>query len=195
MNRLITWLYDLILLPAEWPGLRRWRRATVAAVRGRVLEVGAGTGLNLPHYREATTLVVTDVAIEMLRRARARARTGFSGPVYFAVADAQALPFRGEVFDAAVATLTFCTIPDARQAFAELRRVVRPGGEICLLEHVRAPRRWLARLQDWLTPVWRHIAGGCHLNRQTLAVARQAGLRVEETVTGVWGILIRARLR
>jgi ubiquinone/menaquinone biosynthesis C-methylase UbiE len=118
-------LYDAVLAPFEWLGLRRLRRAVVAAAEGRVLEIGAGTGRNLPLYRRAEILIATDPDAAMLARAR-RCAAQACCPVLLVVADAQALPFRDAAFDTAVATLVFCSVPDPAAGFAETRRVLKP---------------------------------------------------------------------
>lgn len=192
-----TWFsrfYDVVLAPCEWVGLRRVRRAIVGEADGWVLEVGAGTGLNLPHYRRARRVVATDPDPAMLRRALPKLRRA-AVPVTLVVADAQALPFGDAVFDTVVATCVFCTIPDPEAAFRELRRVLRPEGEVRLLEHVRAAAPAVAQFQDHLTPVWSRIAGGCRLNRDTLQSACRAGFTVDTLRGAFGGVVLRARLR
>jgi ubiquinone/menaquinone biosynthesis C-methylase UbiE len=187
-------LYDPLMAPVEWLGLRNIRRAVVSDAEGLVLEVGAGTGLNLPHYRWARRVMATDVDPAMLRQARAKAgRAGV--PVTLLVADAHALPFRDGAFDTIVATCVCCSVPDPEAAFREFRRVLRPKGEVRLFEHVRAPSPRIARFQDRLTPSWSRIAGGCHLNRDTLFSAQQAGFSAEVIQVQFGGTLIRASLR
>jgi ubiquinone/menaquinone biosynthesis C-methylase UbiE len=187
-------LYDAVLAPLEGLGLRRWRQRVVAPASGQVLEIGAGTGLNLAHYRQATDIVLSEPDRAMLSGARARiARSHWD--VHLVAADAEALPFPSGSFDTVVATLVFCTIPHPEAAFAEVRRVLRPGGTLRLLEHVRTPRRWVARLQDSLTPLWKHLANGCHLNRCSLRTAQEQGFLPVNVRTGLDGWLIAAELQ
>jgi ubiquinone/menaquinone biosynthesis C-methylase UbiE len=155
-------LYDLALRPFEAGGLAAVRRRLVARAAGRVLEVGVGTGLNLPHYPSHAAVIGVDPDEGMAGRA-----AGKRCPAAFrwVRGDAQALPFADDHFDTAVATFVFCSIPDPARAMAEVFRVLRPGGTFLLLEHVRAASRAVALAQDALTPLWRHVAGGCHLNR------------------------------
>jgi ubiquinone/menaquinone biosynthesis C-methylase UbiE len=190
----LPFLYDLFLAPLEQLGLRHWRASLAAAAAGRVVEIGAGTGRNLPYYRKASLVLLTDPDLAMLGRARARA-VSIRIPSSFAVADAQALPFPMAVFDSAVVTLAFCTIPNPETALQEIRRVLVPGGMLYLLEHVRTPRAPVARLQDLLTPCWRRLAGGCHLNRRSLETAIDQGFTPVDVRYGLDGWLVAATLR
>jgi ubiquinone/menaquinone biosynthesis C-methylase UbiE len=186
--------YDIAMFPIERLGCRRVRREIVGDAAGWVLEVGAGTGLNLPYYRRARQVVATDPDAAMLRRARRRA-AGAHVPVALLVADAQALPFPDGTFDTVVATCVFCTVPDPGAGFREIRRVLKSEGELRLLEHVRAPSPTAAWLQDRLTPAWSRVAGGCHLNRDTLATLREAGFAAQEMRSSFGEVLVRARFR
>lgn len=186
-------LYDPLMAPIELLSMRRARRALVADAPGRVLEIGAGTGLNLPHYRSAVSVVATEPDEEMLRRARGRVAAA-AVPIRLVLAGAEALPFADASFDTVVATCVFCTVPDPEQGFREIRRVLKPGGELRLLEHVRASSPAIARLQDRATPAWSRIAGGCRLNRPTLKTALRAGFRVERVESRFGGLVVRAWL-
>ncbi len=187
-------LYDPLLAPIELLGLRRARRALVADASGRVLEVGAGTGLNLPHYRQAREVIATEPEAAMLYRSRGRAAAA-SVPVQLVLAGAEALPFANACFDTVVATCVFCTVPDPELGFREIRRVLKPGGELRLLEHVRASSAAVSRLQDRATPGWRRIAGGCCLNRPTLETVLEAGFQLERLERWFGGLVVRAWLR
>lgn len=160
------------------------RRALLRHAHGRVLELGVGTGSNLGFYPpEVTDLVGIDPFESMLERARAaaerlerRQRGGLPYRVHLHQADAAALPYADESFDVVVAFLTLCTVPRAREAAEEARRVLRRDGTLLVLEHVRARTgRSLGRWQDRLDPLWTRAAGGCHLNRDTAAVLADAG--------------------
>ena len=173
--RIFPRLYDFIMARGERGRVGRWRRSVVAPARGRVLEIGAGTGLDFPHYQPGTWVVATDPDLGMLERARPRARAA-TAAIELVAADAEALPFRDAAFDHAVVGLAMCTIPDPARALDELRRTLRPNGVIRMLEHVRMEHPALVgRLQDWITPLWRPLAGGCHLNRRTVEAVRDAG--------------------
>jgi ubiquinone/menaquinone biosynthesis C-methylase UbiE len=167
-------LYDAVFALPERLGLRGVRRRLIESVSGDVLEIGGGTGLNIPLYPPSARLVFTDPDVAMLARARTRL-TSARCSVAMAAADAQRLPFPDAGFDHVIVTLAFCTIPNPTAAFAEIRRVLRPGGVLRLLEHVRSSRGWIGRLQDFATPAWKHLAHGCHLNRRTLETALAGG--------------------
>lgn len=159
------------------------RRELFGNARGRVLELGVGTGVSLPHYTSSVTeLVAIDPDHGMLRRTRERVREleRRKGGLPFAVrlhrADAEALPYDDDSFDTVVAALTLCTIPDPGRAAGEVYRVLRRTGRLLVLEHVRAHDDGaLAWWQDRLDPLWTRAAGGCHLNRDTASTLGRAG--------------------
>jgi ubiquinone/menaquinone biosynthesis C-methylase UbiE len=182
-------LYDVVMRTVEGGPLGGWRRSIVQPARGRVLEIGAGTGLDFRYYDHGVTVFATDVDIGMLARARARAATA-NATVLLVAADAEALPFRAGAFDDAVIGLALCTIPDPGNALAEVCRTVRAGSAVRLLEHVRARNHILARLQDWLTPIWARLAGGCQLNRDAVSTVIRSGLTVERVTSHAWGFVL-----
>jgi ubiquinone/menaquinone biosynthesis C-methylase UbiE len=194
LARLAAGAYDRLLGPVERLWLADRRTALVAPAAGRVLEIGVGTGLTLPHYRAATEVVGIDPKPAMLERARARAAAA-GVPVTLEVARAESLPFPAGRFDTAVASLVLCTVDDPLAAARELRRTLAPGGELRFLEHVRAPGRRLAWFQDLVTPVWRRIFGNCRPNRDTLGILRQAGFEVEKVSTRLGGVLVEGAAR
>src|ERR671929_1311610 len=168
---------DFIGRMAE-PELAPIRRATLAPARGRVLEIGAGTGFNAAHYPEAVEeIVLTEPGGELLRRAERRASAG-GRRTRFVRAFAEELPFADASFDTAVSTLVLCSVRDQDRALAEIRRVLKPGGQLLFLEHVRADDPKLARWQDRLERPWRVLAMGCHPNRATLERIEGAGFEV-----------------
>lgn len=170
----IPWLYDGCCAICEWLGLGRWRRWLVDGAAGAVLDVGCGTGRNLPLYRPDVRVVGVDVSADALARARRR-----RPDVPLVQADAQALPFRAGAFDTVVSGLVFCSVPDPALGLAEVRRVLRAGGTLRMLEHVRATRGLKARFQDRWQPLWTRITGGCHWNRDTEAAVARAGFEIE----------------
>lgn len=187
--RFIPWLYDLVMATADRTRLGQWRRDVVAPARGRILEIGAGTGLNFRHYDSGALVVATDIDPAML--ARSAKRAGASGArILLVVADAQALPFRVRAFDDAVIALALCTIPDPDVSLRELRRVMRSGALLHLFEHVRLAHPVGGQLQDWLTPVWRPLAGGCRLNCRTAATVASNGFAIEATRRHAHGLFL-----
>lgn len=181
----ISAVYDVIQGPMEWLGGQARRRRVVAGAKGRVLEVGVGTGANLEHYRPDVDLVGVDIASRMLARARARARR-LTRSVTLHLADAEALPFESDSFDTVVATCVFCSVADPVKGLREVARVVRADGEIRLLEHVRPSNPVLGRLFDWLSPLTRRLMGP-ELNRPTERNVVEAGLRVTAVRRkGIW---------
>ena len=169
-------LYDRLVAPAERAGLDALRARLLGELRGTVLEIGAGTGLNLRHYRHVERLILVEPDPAMLRRLQARVAglTAASAVESLEVA-AEQLPLADASVDAAVSTLSLCSVADPDAVLAELRRVLRPGAPLVLIEHVRASSVMSGALQTALTPVQRLVAGGCHLNRPTRAALRRAG--------------------
>ena len=159
--------------------LRRLREHVVGEAWGKVLEVGAGTGANFPFYKLAQKIVATEPDPFMLRRAKKRAQTlGLN--VEFHQSPAEELPFPDVSFDAVVSTLVLCTVLEPDLALAEIRRVLRPDGFFRFIEHVQADQPPMMRLQNVLTPVWRRLAAGCHLNRRTAESIEAAGFKMVE---------------
>ena len=158
--------------------IRRQRRKVVPLARGRVLEIGIGTGLNLEHYDKARVekIVGVDPALEMHRLAGKRiAKAGM--PVELVGLSAEKIPFEAGTFDTVVVTYSLCTIPDPLAALGEMRRVLKPGGRLIFCEHGLAPDPSVRRWQERLTPLWSKVAGGCHLNRDIPALLKEAGFR------------------
>lgn len=160
-----------------------YRRRVVATAQGRVLEVGIGPGLNLSLYTTAAQSVVgLDTSRRLLSMARHATRANI--PTELIEGSAEALPMEDESFDTVVTTWTLCTIPDVVGALQELRRVLKPSGELLFVEHGLSPDPKVRRWQDRLTPVWKRIGGGCHLNRPIRELLEEAGFRIERIETG-----------
>jgi ubiquinone/menaquinone biosynthesis C-methylase UbiE len=179
-------LYDPLLWVAERAGMSKRRKKLLSRASGRVLELGAGTGLNLAHYPdEIEELVLTEPAAPMVSRLERRAKqSGHDSTVV--VAPAERLPFEDDSFDTVVSTFVLCTVDDPRQAIDEIARVLRPGGRLLFLEHVRADSARLARWQDRLHRPWHAFAAGCHANRPTVDLLRESPLRVESVEEARW---------
>lgn len=171
--------YDLITRAGESKVLSSLRPLVAGEATGVVLEIGAGTGANFPHYRKPRKLVAAEPDPFMLQRAVKRAR-GLGLDIEFHQVIAEALPFPDASFDTVVATLVFCTVADPARALAEVRRVLKPGGTFRFIEHVRAEGGAAAGAQDVLTPVWKQFGAGCHLNRRTVDAIKTAGFEIEE---------------
>lgn len=176
-------LYDRLLASSEEGGLRAMRAELLGDAMGRTLELGAGTGHNLPHYTDSVTeLVLTEPDPHMASRLHDHLAAEPPAPAEVCVVDvgAEELPFDDEAFDTMVATLVLCTVDDPARAAAEIRRVLRPDGRLLYLEHVRSSDGGrLARWQDRVERPWEWIAGGCHPNRPTEATLAGAGLEFE----------------
>lgn len=170
--------YDRFMAGAERATFVAHRRALIARASGDVLEIGGGTGANLPFYGDAvSTLTITEPEAPMLKRLRRHvAEQGVSATVV--QAPAESLPFADASFDTVVTTLVLCTVGDQPRALAELRRVLRPGGALLFMEHVRSDDPKLARWQDRFNPVQLRIGHGCNCNRDTLAGISRAGFSV-----------------
>jgi ubiquinone/menaquinone biosynthesis C-methylase UbiE len=170
----IPWLYDALCAVYERLGLIRWRRWLTAGARGRTLDLGCGTGRNLRLFSAEVRVIGLDPAWDSLRRARGR------GPrVPLVQGRAEALPFRDQAFDTVVSGLVFCSVSDPRRGLAEVRRVLKSGGALRMLEHVRSTRRWKAGCQDFIQPLWTRLSGGCHPNRETERLVESSGFSIE----------------
>lgn len=168
----IPWLYDSMMSLLELFGLGRWRRQLVARARGRVLEVGCGTGRNLALYERP--VVAVDIEFDALLKAKKRAPEA-----RLVLASAEALPFRSASFDTVVSSLVFCSVPNVPRGLGEIGRVLGQEGELHMMEHVRHESRFLGRLQDLVQPFWTWCAGGCHPNRNTEAAVVAAGFKID----------------
>ena len=165
-------ILDLVMRRKD---LTKYRRAAVAAARGRVLEIGVGSGLNFPLYGKQVEFVYgIDPSPRLLSIARRRAAA--SGiPVELVLGSATAIPLADSSVDTVVMTWTLCSIPDPLAALREMRRVLKPDGNLCFVEHGLSPEAGVERWQHRLTPACRRIAGGCHLDRKMDDLIRQAG--------------------
>jgi ubiquinone/menaquinone biosynthesis C-methylase UbiE len=166
-------LLDLVMASRVF---RKPRARTLAPASGRILEIGFGTGMNLLYYPPTVRRIeAIDPDVDLDRYSQPRIAAS-NIEVDFHHLDAEHLPFENERFDTVVATLTLCSIPDVAHALGEVRRVLKPGGQFLFLEHGRSPDPRVARWQDRLTPMWRPLAGGCHLNRPMGELIADSGL-------------------
>lgn len=183
-------LYDRLVLPRllAWamrtPDLIPFRQRVGREATGRVLELGIGPALNLPFYGpDVSSVVGIDPSPALLAMAGSR-RGGVPFPVELLEGSAEALPLDDASVDSVVTTWTMCSVSDPVRALQEARRVLRPMGKLLFVEHGRAPESSTSLWQDRITPVWKHLAGGCHLNRKIDALILAAGFRMEQLETG-----------
>jgi ubiquinone/menaquinone biosynthesis C-methylase UbiE len=172
----IAWIYDFMELPIEKLFFSRLRRELISSVGGRVLEVGVGTGKNLPYYAQGVELTGIDISPKMLAKAKRRAgRLGMDANLQ--VMDVENLSFPDNYFDYVVATFVFCSVPEPVEGLMEVERVVKDDGLVVMVEHVRSENVFLGKIMDWLNPVVRAIMGP-NINRRTIENVEKAGLQV-----------------
>ena len=190
--------HDLVMEPVERLGLGRQRALTVAAATGRVLEVGAGTGRGLVHYRPGVTVVACEPDARRRHRLTRRA-VAAPVPVTVVAAGLPHLPFADGSLETVVCTLVLCSVGDAAPALAELRRVLAPGGQLLFLEHGPARSHAVAALQREVAPAWARLASGCRLDRDPIGALRAGGFvvsecqRLEPLGRATSGVLVRGR--
>jgi ubiquinone/menaquinone biosynthesis C-methylase UbiE len=179
-------VYDAVMWPFERAAIGAWRRRLAAVARGRVLEIGSGTGAQLRWYAPGAEVTALEPDDGMRARLSARAERA-RVPVTVSGGRAEDLPFAAESFDTAVSAFALCTVSDPAAALGELRRVLVPGGTLLLLEHVHLTWEPGRALQTAAAPAWAAVAGGCRLDRDTLGTAQEAGftlVRHQEHVAG-----------
>jgi ubiquinone/menaquinone biosynthesis C-methylase UbiE len=177
-------VYDRGLKTTEDAGLRQMRRQVLAEARGRTIDIGAGTGVNIELFPpQVTELVLAEPDPHMAAKLRPKLRA--SGvEAELVEAPAERLPFEASSFDTVVFTLVLCTVPDPAAALAEAARIARPGGKLLFVEHVRSAEPGLARWQDRLETPWRFLADGCHCNRDTVALIEASPFELGQVEQG-----------
>ena len=183
--RIMALVYDPFVWLGEMAGMRRRRSTLLSGARGRVVEIGAGTGLNIAHYPDGIAELVLIEPEPAMRRRLARRLQRHARAARIIDAPAEHLPLTDESVDTVVSTLVLCTVDDPERALREIARVLCPGGQLLFVEHVRASSRFLAAWQDYLFQPWRSFAGGCHCNRPTVELMRACGFAVAAD-DGVW---------
>jgi ubiquinone/menaquinone biosynthesis C-methylase UbiE len=174
----------LIQMAMRQESLAVYRHRLLSAAEGHVLEIGVGSGLNVPHYGGSVADVIgLDLSPKLLSMAEKTIR-GVSLPVELLRGSAEAIPLPDESVDTLVTTWTLCSIAEVARALSEMHRVLKVNGRLLFVEHGRAPDANVRRWQDRLTPLWRRIAGGCHLNRAIGPLIKDAGFRIERMDTG-----------
>jgi ubiquinone/menaquinone biosynthesis C-methylase UbiE len=173
-------MYERISAESEQRGTAEHRRRALTGLAGRVIEVGAGNGMNFAHYPDTVDEVLAVEPEDRLRALAEQAAERAPVPVRVVAGHADALPADDGSYGAAVASLVLCSVPDVAGALAEIRRVVGPGGELRFFEHVRSDKPWFGLLEDVVAPVWSLGGGGCHLNRDTAAAITAAGFHIDQ---------------
>lgn len=169
----ISKVYDWLEQPMEWMMFEKWRQEVSESLKGKVLEIGVGTGKNIPYYPEGAEVTAIDFSGKMLARAKKKAeKTGKT--VELLHMDAQDMDFADNTFDVVFTTCVFCSVPDPVQGLKEIRRVLKPGGEAIMIEHVRSEKKILGKLMDLLNPIPRTIYGA-NINRRTVENVKKAG--------------------
>jgi ubiquinone/menaquinone biosynthesis C-methylase UbiE len=187
---IVAALHDLLTRSVERRFLGAHRARLASLARGRVLDLGAGTGANFPYLDAGADLLAAEPDPYMLKRARRRARAlGLS--VTFLPDAAESLSLDAASVDTVLVTLVLCTVDDPARALEEIRRVLKPGGTLLFLEHVRLDGPFWGRVQDLVTPAWRALCAGCHPNRDTVATIRQAGFDIGELERYAFGPISR----
>lgn len=179
-------IYDLFMKVFEDGGLRSTRKRLLIKAKGVVLELGVGTGANLPFYKmnQIEKLILTDVEKRPIVNEKMSANPNLvldESKVVYAQADAQLIPMENDSVDTVVATLIFCSVPDVAFGLNEIKRVLKPGGQLIFIEHVISPRRSLAVLMTFFTPLWKRLANGCHLNRDYNQSLQSCGYSIVES--------------
>jgi ubiquinone/menaquinone biosynthesis C-methylase UbiE len=177
MGKWFPKFYDTLMGPLEKGTFQDIRKELIQKVHGQVLEIGSGTGINFPYYKKVDKVIGIEPEPLMREQSLKRAQNSHV-PIEVLEVSAEELPFPDDSFDSVVNTLVFCTIPDPIKALQEVKRVCKPNGKVLFFEHVRLNHSGLGRLQDLLTPMWKKLCDGCHLNRNTLELVKQAGFNV-----------------
>jgi ubiquinone/menaquinone biosynthesis C-methylase UbiE len=179
-HRRFARMYERMSAESERRGTAKHRDRMLAGLTGRVIEIGAGNGMNFSHYPDTVTEVVAVEPEDHLRGLAQRAAENAPVRVRVVAGHATALPVEDNGFDAAVASLVLCSISDTRAALNEIRRALKPSGELRFFEHVRSEKPWFGLLEDAITPLQSRLGGGCHPNRDTAAAIRAAGFDIDE---------------
>ena len=185
-QRIGAWVYDPFLWLGERLGMARHRRDLLAYAEGRVLEIGAGTGLNVRHYRNSIEALVLTEPVEPMASKLERRVERLGSLVRVCRAPAEALPFADHSFDTVVSTIVLCTVEDPVRALSEIARILRPGGRLLFIEHMRSDTERWGRWQDRLEQPWASFGCGCRCNRRTLELIAQSPLRIEASARASW---------
>lgn len=180
--------------PLERRKFKRVRQDLLKSATGKVLELGSGTGINFPLYKNVENVIAIEPSQHMIDQSQSKRKLA-AVPIEMVKARAERLPFEDHTFDTIVATLVFCTIPNVEEAINELKRVCKPNGKILLFEHVKMENTVLSSMQEGLTPLWKKVCDGCCLNRETLKAFTSEGLKIERVEKFYKDLFIVAELR
>ena len=189
MTKWFPYLYDVAMKPLEKTRFEKIRSTLVHKAYGQVLEIGFGTGANFPYYVHTTRVDAIEPNPQMSKQAATRIKKAQSS-IHTHQAKAEQLPFEENRFDSVVATLVFCTIPDPERALQEIRRTAKPGASVLFFEHVKINQKLVAKAQQALTPVWKKICDGCHLDRDTLLLIKNSGLEMTNVTSHYGGLFL-----
>lgn len=172
--------YDTIMLRGDEAGMADWRSSLVEDIKGQVLEIGCGTGLMFSHYNHQVNLMALELKPEFMNLAKSRANTA-SAKIDLCLGNATMLPFSREAFEYVVCALVLCSVSSVVQVLSEIRRVLNPGGEVRLIEHVRSTKRLSGALMHVFNPLWLMLNNqGCNMNRRTETLLEQNGFILKE---------------
>ncbi|MDF2947512.1 MAG: type 11 methyltransferase [Bacillales bacterium] len=169
--------YDKAMAPLERKYINAWRKELIHHTSGKVLEIGSGTGINFPLYTKCDEVIALEPNSHMIENSIVR-KNNARVPIKIIQSKAEKLDFPDSYFDTVVITLVLCSVNDMEQVINECKRVLKPNGKLLILEHVKMEQSFLASLQHMLTPVWRRVADGCHLNRDPELLIRNAGFEI-----------------
>lgn len=189
MAKWFPYLYDVAMKPLEKLRFEKIRSNLVEKASGHVLEIGFGTGANFRYYTNVKQVDAIEPNPEMSKQATNRINQARAAICIYQ-AKAEQLPFEENRFDSVVATLVFCTIPEPERALQEIIRTSKPGARILLFEHVKMDRNLMAKTQQALTPMWKKVCDGCHLDRDTLMLVEQSGLEVQNVTSYYGGLFL-----
>ena len=194
MRRFFSLIYDFVMIPFEKCFSKKIRKKLVQKAYGNVLEIGSGTGLNFPFYQRNVNVVALEPN-KMMRKKSLKRLKNSNAKIDVQHGIAESLPYGNNTFDTIIATLVFCSVSDPHQAFGEIQRVCKKEGQVLLFEHVILKHLIKQWFQHKLTPFWKVIADGCHLNRDTEAFVKKAGFSILERKTYMKGLFIVLTLK
>ncbi|MDQ0427373.1 ubiquinone/menaquinone biosynthesis C-methylase UbiE [Planomicrobium stackebrandtii] len=187
-------VYDAAMKPLEKTRFEKIRAGLVHKAQGRALEIGFGTGANFRYYRNVEQVDAIEPNPAMAKQAVKRIRKSRI-PIRLYQAKAEQLPFADNSFDSVVATLVFCTIPEPIRALQEIQRVSKPGAKLLLFEHVKMDQKIMGKTQKALTPIWKKLCDGCHLDRDTLELVKASGWEVQKVTSYYGGLFLTIECR